>query len=143
MKEKKSLLSLLWILLSLNYIYCDVFSLMNPAELKQILTGGAGSIQITQGFLLAFAFIMEIPLVMIVLSKVLSFHLNRWLNIGAPVFMAAIQVWSLFFTGSAPTLHYTFFSIIEIGCCVLIAVLALTWKKPENSAAIEGVENGR
>ena len=90
--DTKVLLSTLWIFLTANYIFCDVLSHMEPAGLKELITGTLGSIQVTQSFLLAAAIFMEIPFAMIILSRVLKYRANRWVNIIAGVFMAASQV---------------------------------------------------
>jgi hypothetical protein len=67
---------------------------------------------------------------MIVLSRVLKYGANRWTNIIAGAFMAIYQLASFFF-GTAPTLHYIFFSIVEIAGDLLIVWLALKWNKQE------------
>ncbi len=76
-QDRKAVLSTLWIFLVANYIYCDVFSHMVPAALKELITGTIGSIQVTQGFLLTAAIMMEIPIAMIILSRVLRYRANR------------------------------------------------------------------
>jgi hypothetical protein len=45
MKDIKIRLSMLWLFATLNYLYCDVVTVMDPLK--------NGSIQLTQGFLLA------------------------------------------------------------------------------------------
>jgi hypothetical protein len=130
-KDERTMLSTLWVFLTVNYIYCDVFTLMNPEDLKHIIAGGVGSLQITQGFLLAFAIVMEIPLAMIVLSRMLKYGVNRWANIIAGIIMTAVQIWSLFFGGSLPTFHYLFFSAVEISCTLIIIALSWKWKSPD------------
>ena len=134
--NEKVWLSTLWVFLTANYIYCDVFTLMNPEDLKQLLTGGTGQIHITQSFLLAFAIIMEIPLAMIVLSRLLNYGVNRVVNISAAIIMTVIQVWSLISGGSTPTLHYIFFSIVEIACLVFIAIYAWKWQNTDSKQDI-------
>jgi len=124
----KAKLSLLWIFVTVNYIFCDVFTLMYPEGLKQIMSGTVGSVELTQGFLLMFAVIMEIPMVMIVLSRVLKYRPNRLANIAAGMILTLIQAWSLFV--DVPTLHYVFFSVIEISTTLLIVWLAWKWSKP-------------
>ena len=79
--DRKKLLSVLWIFLTVNYIYCDVFSLHDAKMLQAFLTGEVGNMKITEEFLLSFAFIMQIPMVMILLSRYLTYKLNRYLNI--------------------------------------------------------------
>lgn len=123
----KQVLSLLWIFLTLNYIFCDVFTLMYSEELKMILSGKMGDMEITQHFLLAFAFIMEISMVMILLSRFLKYKINRWLNIIFGVLLTLVQAGSLF--ADSNTLHYIFFSIIEISTSSFIVIYALRWKE--------------
>jgi len=121
-------LSTLWIFVSVNYIFCDVLSLMEPGALKD-LVNGTGAIQMTQGLLLAAGISLEIPFVMIVLSRALNYKINRGLNIVAGILMVIYQLASFFAGPSA--LHYIFFSIIEILGDLLIAVLAWKWRNPE------------
>jgi hypothetical protein len=133
--NRNVMLSALWIFVTVNYIYCDVITLMNAEELKQIMTGTVGSIQLTQGFLLGAAILLEIPMVMIILSRVLRYSINRWVNIIAGIIMTAAQVSSLFM-GTSPTLHYVFFSVIEISCDLFIVWYAWTWLKPVENPAL-------
>ena len=130
MKDRKAVLSALWIFAMFNYLYCDVMSLMDPELLRQYMTGNAGGIQITPGFLLAAAILMEIPIAMILLSRVLNYPANRWANIIAGFIMTAVQFSSLFF-GSSPTIYYIYFSVIEIACTALIVWYAWRWPNPE------------
>jgi glucan phosphoethanolaminetransferase (alkaline phosphatase superfamily) len=130
-KDKRALFSTLWIFLTVNYIFCDVFSNMEPGALKELVTtGGLSGIQLTQGFLLLAAISMEIPMVMIVLSRVLKYKANRWANIIIGILMTVYQI-STMNVGTAPTLHYIFFSTIEIACNLLIVWLAWKWINPE------------
>ena len=54
------LFSTLWIFVTLNYIFCDVFTLFHSESLKQLMTGEMGGMEINQEFLLAFSFLMEL-----------------------------------------------------------------------------------
>ena len=129
-KDRRAILSTLWIFLVANYIYCDVFSHMVPAAIKELITGTIGSIQVTQGFLLTAAIMMEIPIAMIILSRVLKYRANSWANIIAGAIMAAIQVGTMGM-GTPPTLHYLFYSAIEIACNLFIVWYAWKWTNPE------------
>ena len=127
MKHRKAILSTLWIFITVNYIFCDVLSNMMPDFLKALLEGGqVAGLQINQEFLLGTAIFMEIPFAMIILSRVLRYRANRWINIIAGTIMTAIQIGS-FFVGP-PTLHYIFYSIIEIVCASFIIWYAWTWR---------------
>jgi hypothetical protein len=62
---------------------------------------------------------------MILLSRVLKYKLNRTLNIIAGFLLVTIQVASLMV--DVNTLHYCFFSIIEIATCLGIIWIAWKW----------------
>ena len=70
--DPKVLLSSLWIFLSVNYIYRDILTNMEPGAVQGFLAGNVGGVTITQGFLLIAALMMEIPFAMILLSRVLK-----------------------------------------------------------------------
>jgi hypothetical protein len=130
-KNRKAILSTLWIFATLNYLYCDILGFFDPVTLNEVLTGRAGNIQITQGFLLGASILMEIPIAMVLLSRILKHGPNRWANIIAGSIMTLVQISSLFF-GTAPTNYYLFFSAIEIACTAFIVWYAWTWTNPES-----------
>ena len=123
----KLLFAVLWIFLSVNYIYCDQLSTLEPGVLEETMTGfvADGTVQITPVFLLGTAIMMEIPFLMIVLSWVLKFKINRWVNIIAAAVMVLIQIASLFL--GAPSLAYIFYSVVEITALLVIIILAWRW----------------
>lgn len=123
--ERNTLLSVLWTYLTVNYIYCDVFSLHLANTLQALLTGEVGSITITEEFLLVFAVIMQIPMIMILLSRVLAFKLNKVCNIVAGIITTSVQAVTVTMGG---TLHYMLFSFFEISTGLLIIYLAATWR---------------
>jgi len=123
--NKKVFLSTLWIFLTANYIFCDVFTLFYPESLNQLIAGEMGGMEITQIFLLSFAVLMELTMVMIILSRILSYKLNRLSNIVVGLIMTFIQAATLFSDDN--TLHYIFFSCVEIGTTVFIVYYAWKW----------------
>ena len=129
MKDMRVALSALWIFMMLNYLYCDVISLFDPAVLRDVVTGSSssGSVQMTPELLMASAVLMEIPIAMILLSRVLAYRVNRWANVIAAAFMAVVQIGSLFV--GRPTSYYLFFTVIEVGTLGLIVALALRWTR--------------
>jgi len=123
----RNLLPLLWIYLTANYIYCDVFTLHLAPYLEAFLSGDVGGMKITEEFLLMFAVIMQIPTIMIVLSRFLTFKLNKYFNIAAGVITTSVQAFTVMMGGA--TLHYMFFSFFEICTGLLIIYFAVTWKQ--------------
>jgi len=124
----KDKLFTLWIFVTVNYIFCDIFTLFYSENLKQLMSDAMGGMEITETFLFAFSVIMELPMLMIVLSRLLPYKFNRLANIAVGIFMTLIQTWSLF---GDNMLHYVFFSIIEIATTIIIVWIAIRWKNEE------------
>jgi Family of unknown function (DUF6326) len=132
--EMKSKLSTLWLFATLNYIYCDVLGLMNPSILRGFLNGHVSGIDVTQGFLLAASVLVEIPMAMVLLSRMLGYRANRVANIVAGVVMTAVQLGSNFL--GTPTPYYVFFSVIEIAATAVVVWLAWTWRREVTRPAL-------
>jgi hypothetical protein len=131
--RKRAIISTSWVFVSLNYIFCDLLSLMEPGFARDLASGGlVGGLKIDQGFLLASALLMELPFAMVLLSRLLPRGAARWANSIAGLVMAAVQVGS-FGMGSAATLHYWFFSIVEVAADLFIAAYA--WRALGPAAA--------
>lgn len=128
MKDMKVKLSTLWVFAMFNYLYADIVTLMDPVALREIMTGQVGSIQITQGFLLGAAVLMETAIAMVVLCRILEYSANRWANILTGALHTAAVILSVFVGGTTPALYYLFFGIIEIACTSLIVWYAWSWR---------------
>jgi len=145
-KERKVILSTLWIFAMFNYAYADILTLwFNPVlqkdATKQLLSGYVGSIHITQGFVLVGAVLMETAIAMVLLSRVLPYRANRWANIIVGVLQTASVAWSL-----SPNLFYIFFAAIEMACTLFIVWYAWTWPRLEGgvlTSAGSGLLNAR
>jgi hypothetical protein len=121
MKDIKLKFSLLWIVVMFTMVFADIVGFLNPGTLKDMMNGAVG-IQITQGVLLVFAVLIEIPIIMIFLSQVLKYKVNRWANIIASV------ITILFVTGGgSPFPYYVFFASVEIVCMLIIIRTAWKW----------------
>ena len=126
MKDMKVRLSTLWVVVMFNMVFADILSFMSPGFLEGLATGSAGEIQITQGMLLVFAILLEIPILMILLSRVLKYRANRWANIVAAVITIVFVI-----GGGSTALHYLFFATIEVLLMLLIIWYAWKWPNPE------------
>ena len=120
-------LSAFWLFVLLNYLYCDVMTHMDSEALKALLTGTAGNLEITQGFLLGASVYMEIPIAMTLLARFLPYQAARWASVAAGLIMTLGQGTSLFL-GTGLTPYYMFFSAIEIAGTLFIAWYA--WSRP-------------
>src|SRR6266566_9893884 len=136
MKDRKVMLSILWIFVMFNYTYADILTLyFNPVLQKetwmQFQLGYVGGLHIiSQGFVLLGAILLETSIAMVLLSWVLKYRANRWTNIIVGVIQIAAVVQSL--TGPLYWhLYYGFFAAIEIACLLFIVWYAWTWPRPE------------
>lgn len=125
--EMKVKLSTLWIVVMFNMVFADIVGFMNPGALADIMTGAVG-FEITQELLLVFAILLEIPIAMILLSRILGYSANRWANIIAGVITILFVI-----GGGSAYLSYIFFATIEVVCLLLIIWSAWNWPKQEVS----------
>jgi Sec-independent protein secretion pathway component TatC len=124
MKNVELKFSLLWIVVMFTMVFADIIGLMNPGTLENMTNGEVG-IQITQGILLAFAVLLEIPIVMIFLSQVLEYKVNRWANILASVITILFVI-----GGGSPFPYYVFFASVEVAC--MLVIIRTAWRWPEH-----------
>ena len=117
-----------------NMIFADILSFIYPGFLKEVMTGYAGGVHITPGFLLGAAVLTEIPIAMIVLSRVLKRGVNRWANIVAGVITIAYVA-----GGSTTYLHGIFFTAMQVACALLIIWYSWKWRDPDTSTIPEAI----
>ena len=124
--DVRSKLSTLWILVLFNMIFADIVGFMNPGALERIIRGEEAAFEITQGLLVVFAVLLEIPIAMILLSRVLNRRANQLAN------TAAVVLTILFVIGArSEYLSYLFFATVEVVSMLLILWFAWTWPKQE------------
>lgn len=124
MKDRKMVLSALWIFATLNYIYADVFTLFfAPGAQEETAT-------MTAGAALGFAVLMETAIAMALVSRVLKFAANRVANILVGAIHTVAVAFSLFAAPPAP--YYVFFAVMEIVSTLVIIGYAWKWRRPES-----------
>ena len=122
--KQKNILSLLWISVLMNMIYADILSLMDSTSpIRQIMEGS----DIPAGGLLAGAILMETPVLMIILSQILSNKINRWVTL----LICAVNILAVVKGGHGS--YYILFASIEIA--MMIAIVIIAWRKSENEAS--------
>ena len=118
----KVMFSTLWIIVMINVAMADIFGFM-----MDLMAGpSTAEVQVPEVGMLIFAIIMEIPIAMIFLSRVLKYGANRWANIIASVITTAFVI-----LGGSANLVYLFFATVEIVCMALIVWNAWKWSNPE------------
>jgi Family of unknown function (DUF6326) len=137
MEDIRVRLSLLWLLATLNYIYADVFFCIDVLGSGK---GGPTVLHFSPGAWLGIAVLMEIPMAMFLLARILKPTANRWANIVAGIVETAAVLFTQFI---GPILHltgtssyYLFFGTIEVACTSLIVWYAWRWPR-ETTPRIE------
>jgi hypothetical protein len=139
-QHKRVVLSTLWLFATLNYLYCDVVTLMDPTLLKQFLAGNIGGIEVSQAFLLAAGALVEIPIAMVFLARVLPDRFNPWANILAGVVMTLVQALSV--VGRLGDGYYLFFSAFEILATASVVFYAARWIRERRASGSFGSADG-
>jgi len=130
MEDIRVRLSVLWLVATLNYIYADVFFCIDV--LGSGRRGQGMVLHFSPGAWLVIAIFMEIPIAMILLSRILKPAANRWANIVAGIIETAAVLLTSFIL---PILHlmgassyYMFFGAVEVVLTSLIVWYAWTWR---------------
>ena len=127
--DRRVVISIAWIFVVLNYLYADVLVLLSghsastPEEAELVNTLSSPEI-----FLVA-AIYLELAMVMAVLSRVLKYGLNRWINLIIAALHAIGATASLFVVTNAS--FYIFFVVMEVIALLFIVWYAWTWVEPQ------------
>ncbi|MEM7330926.1 MAG: DUF6326 family protein [Chloroflexota bacterium] len=116
--KKPVLLSTLWVFVMLNMIFADIVSFISPSFFDDI---SQMSDILTPSTLLVFAVLLEIPIAMVLLSRILNKQANRWAHV------IAVPITIVFVVGGGSlSLHYVFFAAMEI--VAMLVALNIAWK---------------
>ncbi|GAA3835383.1 hypothetical protein GCM10022226_66180 [Sphaerisporangium flaviroseum] len=124
MSDVRGKLSTLWIVVLFNMIYADILGFLNPEFLRGLMTGYAEGVRVTQQLLVASAVMVEVPILMVVLSRTLKPTVNRWVNFVAIALTAAFVI-----GGGSTSPHYLVLAAMELVCLALILRLAWRWRE--------------
>jgi hypothetical protein len=126
-------LSVLWLFATLNYIYADVFFCVDVLGSNKGGPSVNPVIHFSPGAWLGVAILMEIPMAMILLSRILKPRANRWANIVTGILETAAVLLTSFilpaFHLMGTSSYYLFFGAIEVACTSLIVWYAWRWPR--------------
>jgi hypothetical protein len=137
MHDIKERLSLFWLFALLNYLYADVVALFAVVGARNL---AAEAPHLSQWALLGSAVFMEIPIAMIVASRLLPFRANRLTNIIAGIVLTLVNGSVTFVVPLVTVLRppafpeYLFFGTIETVCTLVIIWQAWTWSRVEGAS---------
>jgi hypothetical protein len=126
MNDVETRVSTLWIVVMFTMVFADIVGMMMPGVLQAMSAGQVG-VPVTQGLLLVFAILLQIPIAMIFVSRILKPGPNRWANTIAAVLTTAFVV-----GGGSPYLHYYFFATAEVAC--MAGIVWSVWTRRDSAA---------
>lgn len=118
------LLSTLWIFILLNMVFRDIHQLGKKSFIEEILTGVVNGFEITDELMLFGGFLAEIPILMVLLSRILKDKVNKWSNIFASVITMLVLISGL----PSADMDDVFFLIFEV--VAFLAIIRIAWKLP-------------
>ena len=123
--KTKAKLSTLWTFYLFNVIFRDIHEFIEPGFIEQAMTGTFNGMQITEHLLLFGGFVAEVPISMVLLSRLLPYRANRWTNIIAAIVTLLFEI-----NNGTTDLDDTFHMVIEIAALSFIIWSAWRWRNP-------------
>ena len=128
----KAKLAFLWVALMFFYIYNDLFSLMQPGHVAELVEGQLEGVQFTQTLLFGAAVLMAFPSIMILLSLTLKARVNRLVNIVVGILHIFVLLGTQFVGEGETWFYWRLYELLE---AVFIAFIIWTaWKWPTQPA---------
>jgi hypothetical protein len=124
--DTKVLLSTLWIVVMINMLKADILSLFIPGALDEVAKTSVSTGASIPQLMLFGAVMGNLAITMIILSRVLKYGINRWVNIVVGIVTIA-YIWG----GMSSYPHYIFIASVETLCLLLIVWFAWKWRTVE------------
>ena len=121
--DTKVLLSTLWIVVMINMLKADILSLFIPGALEEVAKTSISTGTPIAQLMLGAAIMGQLAIAMMILSRVLKYGINRWVNIVVGIVTIA-YIWG----GMASYPHYIFIAMVETICLLLIIWTAWMWR---------------
>jgi len=115
--DPRSLLSTLWIFILFNMIFRDLHQFANKQFVEDLLVQ-----DINEKLVLVFGIILEIPILMVVLPKILGETANRWANSIAAITLV------LGMLSTVPQADMDDYFFMGVQSLALVGILYITFK---------------
>lgn len=124
--DTKILLSTLWVVVMINMLKADILSGFIPGAAEEVAKTSVSTGASIPQLMLIGAIMGQLGIAMIILSRVLKYGINRWVNIVVSIVTIA-YIWG----GMSSYPHYIFIAAVETICLLLIIWFAWTWRNVE------------
>ena len=122
--SSQALLSTLWVFILLNMIFRDLHQFGKSGFIEEMMKGVVNGVLITEELMLLGGFLAEIPILMVLLSRILPDKANKWANVIASVITMLVLLSGL----TSADMDDMFFLLIEV--VAFIAIIVIAWKLP-------------
>jgi len=117
--KPQTLISSLWIFVLFNMILRDLHEFPTEGYIEEMM-----GLHLSEESMLFFAFIVEIPILMVILPRLLNNKANKWMNVIA-VFLSSLGI---LYTLPGGHLDEYFFAAMNLGAFFLI--IRTAWRLP-------------
>ena len=121
----KAKLSTLWMFFLFNIIFRDIHEFVEPGFMEEVLTGTVNGNPVTEHMLLLGGVMIEVPIAMVLLSRILPYSANRWTNM-----IVAILYGAMVPAFGTTDLDDTFHLIMEVAALSTVIWSAWRWRNP-------------
>ncbi|NRB53391.1 MAG: hypothetical protein HRU41_37395 [Saprospiraceae bacterium] len=126
-QDRRIVLAITWIFVLMNMIYADILNTLKPSYLEEL---AYVSTELSGEIVLLFAVLMELPIIMIPLSRFMDRKSNRVIHlVTVPLSILWVVVPSLVMPGTP--MSYVFFASIEVLAMLFALYVAWTWPVEE------------
>lgn len=125
--KPQTLLSTLWVFILLNMVFRDLHQFGHPGFLEEMMTGVVNGVKITEELMLFGGFLAEVPIIMVLLSRILTNTANKWANTTASVITMLVLLSAL----PSADMDDVFFIIVEM--VAFLVIIRIAWRLPSLS----------
>ncbi|MBX2827505.1 MAG: hypothetical protein KTR22_05050 [Flavobacteriaceae bacterium] len=115
----QTLLSTLWVFILFNMIFRDLHQLLAQGYIEEMM-----ALEISNPAMLFYGIILEIPIAMVLLSRILKDKTNKWTNIVAASFVMLGTLSTL------PSADWDDIFFVLVKLVAFLAIIRVAWKLP-------------
>lgn len=122
--KPQTLLSTLWVFILLNMVFRDIHQLGKMGYIEELMSGVVNGVELSDNLMIIGGILAEIPILMVLLSRILHNNANRWTNISAGIITLAVFATMI----PAADMDDMFHMIIEVAA--IIWIFRISWMLP-------------
>lgn len=115
----QSLLSTLWVFVLLNMIFRDLHEFLNGGFIEELM-----SLKVSEQEMLFYGFVLELPISMVLFSRILNDKANKWANIS----VASITMLGMLSNLQSADMDDIFFTAVNL--IAFLVIIWIAWKLP-------------